>query len=408
MMSRCALLVVALTAFSGILVQLAPVGAQVGAQFAGADDARSALTSARQQQRLAGARAARLDRQAQSSDQTAEKAMRQAAALAARIQMSEAAIAASEAELGLARQQRRALDRSLAAKREPLARLAGALHSMAQRPAVLSALQPGSLTDIVHTRAVMSTAMPIVRARTANLRADLERARALEQGRRRALADMQDAKRTLAGHRRDLVAMAQRERVASRRAAGNAEREAARALAMSERARDLDTLVGEFESAASLRSELAALPGPVPRPGSIRGSGKMVRNAAPKPANTGSPRIYQLPVAGRIVTGFGEAGPAQSRATGITLLPRGEAQVVSPGSGRVAFAGPYKGYGAIVIVEHDGGWISLVTGLDDVDALVGTQVTAGSPLGQAQAEAPRITLELRHDGKPVNPIEFLR
>ena len=74
----------------------------------------------------------------------------------------------------------------------------------------------------------------------------------------------------------------------------------------------------------------------------------------------------------------------------------------------MVFAGPYRGYGKIVILEHVGGWTSLVTGLYQLDASVGEVLIAGAPIGLAGPGQPVLTLELRHDGQPVNPLEQLR
>lgn len=92
-------------------------------------------------------------------------------------------------------------------------------------------------------------------------------------------------------------------------------------------------------------------------------------------------------------------------ARGITLAVRAQAQVVAPSAGRIAFAGPFAGYGQIVIIDHPGGFTSLITGLASLSAQVGDNVVAGSPLGAA---GPQITLELRRDGKVVNPLDQLR
>ena len=88
--------------------------------------------------------------------------------------------------------------------------------------------------------------------------------------------------------------------------------------------------------------------------------------------------------------------------------PRGGAQVVAPAAGRVAFAGKWRSYGQIVIVEHAGGWTSLVTGMAQLDTRVGATLVAGSPLGLAGVGQPLVTLELRQGGVPVNPLDFVR
>ncbi|WP_246449772.1 murein hydrolase activator EnvC family protein [Qipengyuania soli] len=386
-----------------------PAEAQDGNSFANAGEARQALDVARQQQRNARARSEMLEKKAAQSREAADKARQEIAALAARVQQAEAAIASAEARLAIANTQRRTLDRQLAVRRTPLVQLTGALQSLARRPLTLSALQPGSLRDLVHTRAVLDSTIPLVRERTAALRGELDRARALEEEARLALGDRRESEKTLGQRRTKLSTLAERERQAAQRASGGADREARRALILAEEARDLDGLVGKLEAAGSLRERLAALPGPIPRPANPQlATAKASPVPTPLPSATAPPTRYQLPVDGRVARGFGEAGEGGPREAGISLVPRAGAQVVAPATGRVAFAGPYRGYGMIVIVEHPNGWTSLVTGLAGLQAAVGQEVTAGSPLGTASRNAPRVTLELRREGTPVNPLDYLR
>ena len=383
--------------------------AQGTANYASPEAARDALDTARRQQRNARARGERLEAEAARAREDADRATRQAAALAARVQQAEAAIAATEAEFALIRTERRRLDLRLAERREPLVQLTAALQSMARRPLTLSAFQRGSLTDVVHTRAILASTLPVVERRTAALRGELGRARALEARTGEVLADRRDAETTLATRRRELVALAERERIRARRSSGGASREAERALALAEEARDLDGLVGELDRAASLGEKLAALPGPIMRPadpGARRNTPPP--SPQPTPSETAPPDRYRLPVAGRIAAGFGAEDAIGLRQSGLVLVPRPRAQVVAPAAGRVAFAGPYRGYGNLVILDHGKGWISVVTGLATLDTRTGDELTGGSPLGLAAARDARVGLELRRAGTPVNPLDWLR
>ena len=384
-----------------------PATAQAPTSFQTADQARAALDAARQQQRNARARGERLEAQAAQARETSEKARAEAAALAARVQQAEAGIEAAEARLAIANRDRRALDRRLAVRRKPLVRLTGALQSMARRPLALSALQSGSLRDLVYTRAVLDSTIPLVRTRTSALRGELDRARQLEGEAQAALVDRRESEATLIQRRKDLAALAEQERLKARQAAGGADREEQRALVLAEQAIDLDQLVGRLEAAGSLREQLASLPGPLPRPADPTAA-SISATPSPTPSATRPPQRYQLPVAGDIAAGFGEAGTSGQRQAGIVLAARPRAQVVAPGAGRIAFAGPYRGYGRIVIVEHANGWTSLVTGLGTLDVGVGQDVTAGSPLGLSPPARGEVSLELRKDGEPVNPLDHLR
>ena len=373
------------------------------------EEAQAELTRATRESQKAEARAARLAREADAATEAADKTAREAAAVAAQIQAAEADIAAARARYSLAQSDRAALSARLAERQQPLVRLTGALQTSARRPLALSALQPGSLKDLVYVRAVLASAVPEIRTRTAALRGELEEGRKLERRAARALENLSTSEKQLQAKRAELAQLETRQRFASRDARSSAAREGERALALAEEARDLDGLIDRIDEAAGLRRELAALPGPIMRPRDISASlGESGTEPSPTPSPSSTrPPGFQLPVQGRTIAGFGELKESGLRATGIELAPAANAQVVAPGSGRIAFAGPYRGFGRIVIIEHPGGWTSLVTGLSRVDAEVGDTVIAGAPLGIAGSEDPAIPIELRRDGEPVNPLNFL-
>lgn len=398
---------------AGVLLIAAVMASAAGAQMANVLDdpaqtpaqARRDLAAAQAQAGQARARAESLERGAQQATAAADKAAREAAALAARIQEAEAQIVADEARIRIIEQQRKDLRAELAQRQKPLVELTGALQRLSRRPPLVALLRPGSLADSVHTRALLESMLPQVQRRTAALRSELARARALQEQAKAAEVALHGEIAALGTRRRDLGAMEASQRQAAREANGGASREAERALALGEKARDLGGLLDGLEQAAALRDRLAALPGPVLRPA----AGQMVSDAAYAPSPSPTPTAlpdFLLPVTGRLVSGFGDASRGTA-ARGITLSVRPQAQAVAPSAGRIAFAGPFSGYGLIIIIDHPGGFTSLITGLERISAQVGDNVVAGSPLGAAGPGRPRITLELRRDGKPVNPLDQL-
>lgn len=380
-------------------------------------DAQAELQRATQESRRAEARANRFAKEAEAATEAAEKASREAASLAAEIQQAEADITAARARYTLAQSARRRLASRLAERQQPIVRLTGALQTTARRPLALAALQPGSLKDVVHVRAVLDSTIPEIRKRTAGLRGDLQRGRELEADARRAVTALGESEKELQSRRERLAKLETQQRLVSRDARSNAVREEERALALAEEARDLDGLIDRIDEAAGVRRKLAALPGPVLRPANLKQPtlsaserGAALSEPDPAPTTRASPRPprdFQLPVQGRTIAGFGSRRESGLRSNGLSLAPSPGAQVVAPATGRVAFAGPYRGYGRIVIVEHPGGWTSLVTGLGSVDVSVGDEVIGGSPLGRAESRNPAVTLEVRRGGTPENPLQFI-
>ncbi|MGC1470023.1 MAG: peptidoglycan DD-metalloendopeptidase family protein, partial [Sphingorhabdus sp.] len=111
---------------------------------------------------------------------------------------------------------------------------------------------------------------------------------------------------------------------------------------------------------------------------------------------------YILPVAGRVVSGFGEINPTGYRERGIRFAVESGARVVAPAAGKVTFAGRYRSFGNIVIIEHGDGWATLVTGIERLGVESGVQVRLGAAIGNAGEEEPEIMVELRRNGRVID------
>ena len=60
-----------------------------------------------------------------------------------------------------------------------------------------------------------------------------------------------------------------------------------------------------------------------------------------------------------------------------------------------------------MIVDHGDGWLSVITNLAALDVARGAVVQRGQRLGRTGAGSPRVTVELRRNGRPVPFAQFL-
>ncbi len=111
-----------------------------------------------------------------------------------------------------------------------------------------------------------------------------------------------------------------------------------------------------------------------------------------------------MPARGPVVVAYGQETAKGVSSKGITIKTRSEAQVISPFDGSVIFAGPFRGYGKIIIVEHGEHYMSLLAGLENIDCEVGQMLLAGEPIGQMpKNEDAKLYVELRKDSRPIDP-----
>ena len=120
-----------------------------------------------------------------------------------------------------------------------------------------------------------------------------------------------------------------------------------------------------------------------------------------------------LPAAGRQIQNFGDR--AQSgRSDGIVIETRPGAQVVAPNDGWVMYAGEFRSFGQILIINGGGGYHVLLAGLSQIDVAVGQFVLTGEPVGvmvaapksastKTQETAPVLYVEFRKNQRPIDP-----
>jgi len=219
-------------------------------------------------------------------------------------------------------------------------------------------------------------------------------ASALAEARRLELAVVEeqrilaDAYAAIDSERAELVTLTARRRAAQAQLANDASAAERRARTLAAEARNLRELAQRASATASARRQ-------------SNGS-----SAGPSVI----PATWVAPAEGRITRGFGASNGAGGPSQGVALRTRTSAQVVSPAAGEITYAGAFRSYGQVLIINMDGGYALVLTGLANVRVRVGDTVRSGQPVGEMAASdtpAPELYVEVRRDGRAVDPGRWL-
>lgn len=134
--------------------------------------------------------------------------------------------------------------------------------------------------------------------------------------------------------------------------------------------------------------------------------------------------LLAMPARGKVVANFGARDNTGATRRGMSIRTRESAEVIAPFDGKIVFAGPFRAYGQLLILEAGEGYHILLSGLSLVHGVVGQNVTQGQPVGRMgtgpKGEASTqpasgggsdlrdLYVEFRKDGKPFNPMPWLK
>lgn len=160
---------------------------------------------------------------------------------------------------------------------------------------------------------------------------------------------------------------------------------------------------------ASTTPPPAAAPVAEPPPTQVAAAPPVPAREEAVPARAGNRFLW--PVRGTILSGFGEK-PGGLRNDGINIgAPRGTA-VAAAENGVVAYAGnQLKSFGNLVLIRHDGGWVTVYAHLDAIGVEQGQRVTRGQGIGTVgqtgNVRSPQLHFAVRKGEQVLNPVDQL-
>jgi septal ring factor EnvC (AmiA/AmiB activator) len=312
-----------------------------------------------------------------------------------------------EAQVGAAQDRLKTLDTrehdihaALDSRRDVIAELLAALQRVGRRPPPALLVRPQDALAAVRTAILLGAVVPEMRAETEKLATDL--------------ADLVKVRREIAGERERLAhdmtgLTADRERMSAliderQKRQGEAEQalqaERQHAATLAKQADSLQELIVKLDRAAA-----AAPPQNAPaRDGRL----------TPAIAFAAAKGTLPLPVNGVKIVTFGQPEKFGGSAKGSTIATRPAAQVTAPCDGWVRYAGPFRSYGQLLILDAGGGYHVLLAGMERISVDLGQFVLTGEPVavmggpksaasGAIASGQPTLYIEFRKDGTPIDP-----
>jgi murein hydrolase activator len=334
---------------------------------------------------------------------------------------SEARLTALEQEMAALREDEAGIRDQLRKQHREIGDLLAVMQRLGRQPPPVMVTQRDDALRMVRSGMLINSFIPELKSRADGLAGRLsELTRVLSEKQQRAeeLAAEQDEMERLRARTRDLIAQ-KREQLKRQRARMDAldraaERHAAAISDLGELLKALDvevaarTGLGAYED--QLRSgEIVELK-PRAKKAAFVQPGRM-KPAIPFAQAKG---LLKLPASGSITRDFGETDELGLVSKGISISTREGAQVVSPADGWVSYAGEFRSYGQLLIINAGGGYHLLLAGLKDIYVRQGQFVLTGEPvasMGEASASEsrsgkearPSLYVEFRKNKKPINP-----
>ncbi|MBS0247501.1 MAG: peptidoglycan DD-metalloendopeptidase family protein [Proteobacteria bacterium] len=333
---------------------------------------------------------------------------------ATRARATEAKIEATQQRLEPLDARELKIRRSIDGRRAVIGEVLAALQRIGRRPPPALIASPEDALVAVRTAMVLGAVLPDMRAKVDALAADLTE---LLNVRKSIVAERDRLKQDVASLDADrarmsaLVEERQKQEVERQKALAA---EQAKAAALARQAGDLKDLIARLEQSldpAVREAREAARSDKRPALSAYRDPGRM----SPSVAFASLRGRVPMPVNGVKLRNFGAPDGNGGTEKGLTVATRAGAQVTAPADGWVVYAGPFRSYGQLLILNVGGGYHVLLAGMDRISVDLGQFVLAGEPVATmgsgshiaailaSGSSQPVLYIEFRKDGTPVDP-----
>ncbi len=372
------------------------------------------LKAAREAQRKSSEAEAALRREIDEIGSDRRKLNQALIDTAAKARGVEARIAATEARLKPLDANEQVIRKSLEGRRTAIGEVLAALQRIGHRPPPALIASPEDALQSVRTAMVLGAVLPEMRQAVDALAHDLtglvavRKQIAAERDKLQAEVVSLDAERT----RMSALVGERQKQQADREQALAAER--ANADNLAKQVDNLKDLIAKLESSldpATRAAREAARGDSRPSLAALSDPGRL----APAIAFASLRGRVPIPVNGVKLKEFGAPDGIGGMEKGLSVATRAGAQVTAPSDGWVVYAGPFRSYGQLLILNVGGGYHVLLAGMDRISVDLGQFVLTGEPvavMGNSShiaavlatgSSQPVLYIEFRKDGMPVDP-----
>jgi murein hydrolase activator len=374
------------------------------------------LEAARAAQRQAADNQAKLRREIQALGNDRRALNQQLIDTAARVRDVEASVEATRARLAPLDEKQHLFQKSLDDRRAAIVEILAALQRVGHQPPPALLIQPEDALQAVRTAIMLGAVLPEMRAEADALAgdlADLLRVRKDIVGERDRLAHDLDILAREQLRMNMLIDERQKSQTADEQAL-DAER--TRAADLARQVDSLKDLIGKLEASldsATRAAHVAARAAEEGRPdiAALNDPGRL----APAVAFASMRGRLRLPVNGVKIREFGASDSLGGTQKGLSIAAHGGAQITSPCDGWVVYAGAFRSYGQLLILNAGGGYHVLLAGMERISVDLGQFVLTAEPVavmgggsqvsasGANKAKQPVLYVEFRKDGAPIDP-----
>ncbi len=371
------------------------------------------LEAARAAQKASVDAQAKLKAEISAIGQDRSKLNEQLIDVAGKVRAAETGITDAEARLRPLDAREQAIRSSLDSRRTEIVEVLAALQRAGRRTPPALLVRPEDALQSLRTAMLLGSVVPDLRTRATSLANDLSELITLRKTtatERDRLATDRDALKADQTRLAALVDERQRQQGAIEK---DMEAEGARAIALAKQADSLQGLIAKMEQdvKAAAKAALAASQ-------SGRSDSALFKNpnrTSPAIAFASAKGLFRFPVNGAKIRDFGGSDGAGGIEKGISLASRPGAQVTTPCDGWVVYAGPFRSYGQLLILNAGGGYHVLIAGMERISVNIGQFVLTGEPVATmgstsqvasilaTNASQPVLYVEFRKDGTPIDP-----
>lgn len=340
---------------------------------------------------------------------------------AVKVRSVENKVATIETRLGALDDNERRVRIALASRHGTISEVLAALQRLGRKPPPALLARPEDALEAVRSAILLGAVLPEIRVEAEALKADLTE---LTRVRREIAREREEMTREVAAldeERRRLERFILERQKRQAEAESAADNERSRAAQLSRQVDSLKDLIARMEkeigsvraaAEAASRSEAASNAADRRKRLAALGDTSRLQPAVPFIESKGT---LPFPVNGLKIRDFGSNDGASGTERGISLSTRPAAQVTAPADGWAVYAGPFRSFGQVLILNVGGGYHVLLAGMEKVSVDLGQFVLAGEPVGvmgqtpqgtsaiALGAAQPVLYIEFRKDGTPVDP-----